>query len=193
MNEIDNERMSSISNRLNKSIEDYSQLSDDELYIAKHLSHKIFYRKNAEVVSTKRISDLWEHKRKSEMIKTYADYFKDKCPDIHFHQDSLMAQMKSIKKPRIDYLYPSTSGVKNSTTTSATQIFYFPIEFLRYAPLNIVDLQLLQKLPSILVRITQLYYIEQLRILFSTHLNNYSVRTRIVFFLTNRFCLFIHS
>ncbi|CAF1244053.1 unnamed protein product [Rotaria sordida] len=42
-NEINVERMSSICNRLNKPIKLYSQLSDNELYIAWYLSHKPFY------------------------------------------------------------------------------------------------------------------------------------------------------
>ncbi|CAF1271794.1 unnamed protein product [Adineta steineri] len=175
MYEIDNERMLSICSRFNKSVDNYSQLSNEELYIARHLSHKRFFMEITESISTKRTSNLWEHKSNSQMIKTYGDYFQDKVPNIHIHQDSLMAQMKDISKSRINYLYPSFSDTKNSLTTSTTQSFYFPIELLCYAPLNINDLQLFQKLPSILVRITQLYYIEQLRILFATHLNSYSI------------------
>ncbi|CAF1306326.1 unnamed protein product [Rotaria sordida] len=42
-NEINVERMLSICNRLNKPIKHYSQLSDNELYVAWYLSHKPFY------------------------------------------------------------------------------------------------------------------------------------------------------
>ncbi|CAF1126055.1 unnamed protein product [Adineta steineri] len=175
--EIDDERMLSICNRLNKPVEDYSQLSDDELYTAQHLSQKLFYMKMPNGCSSKRTSDPWEHKKKIETIKTYADYFQEKVPDVNIHRDALMVEVKGISKPRINYLYSSPSDKKNdSTSTSSNQpSVYYPIELLHYAPFNIADMQFFHKLPSILVRITQLYYIEQLRTLFATHVKNYSL------------------
>ncbi|CAF5164790.1 unnamed protein product, partial [Rotaria magnacalcarata] len=46
---------------------------------------------------------------------------------------------------------------------------------LHYAPVNQADLKLSYKLPSILVRLTQLHWIEQLRRLFASKLQIYSL------------------
>jgi hypothetical protein len=178
--EIDGERMVAICNRLNQPVEHHNFLSDSELYVAYHLPHKPFYIKMPDVSSFKRTSDPWEHKKKSETIQTYADHFQDKVPNVHIQRDSLMAEMKGVSKPRINYLWKSLSDKNTneiSTTSPANQSAYFyPIELLHYAPVNRADLQLFYKLPSILVRITQLYYIERLRILFASNIQNYSVR-----------------
>jgi hypothetical protein len=126
----------------------------------------------------KRTSDPWKHKKKSDTIKTYADYFQDKVPNCSIQQDSLMAEMKAVNKPRIDYLYQSSSGTKkneNHIVSTSDQHVYYPFELLQYAPVNQTDLQLFYKLPSILVRITQLYYTEQVRRLFASSINSYSV------------------
>ncbi|CAF5021702.1 unnamed protein product, partial [Rotaria sp. Silwood1] len=60
-------------------------------------------------------------------------------------------------------------------TDSESQPVYYPIEFLCYAPLNKVDLEIIYKLPSILVRISQLYRIERLRKLFADNIKYYSL------------------
>jgi hypothetical protein len=130
------------------------------------------------IASLKRTSDRWEHKNKSEKIKTYADYFQDKLPHINIQRDSIMAQMKPINKPRINYLYPSSSCKETTeilTTSSSNSCVYYPVELLHYAPVNQADWQLFYKLPSILLRITQLYWTEQLRILFASNVKTYSV------------------
>ena len=177
--EIDSERMMSICNRLNKPVQQLSDLSDTELYIAWHLPYKILYIKMSGVSMPKRTSDLWKHKKKSDAIKTYADYFQDKVPNCSIQQDSIMAEMKAVNKPRINYLCqssPSTKTDENHTVSSSGQSVYYPIELLHYAPVNQADLQLFYKLPSILMRITQLYYTEQLRILLASSINTYSVQ-----------------
>jgi hypothetical protein len=177
--EIDGERMLSICNRLNQAVESHSCLSDSELYVAWHLPHKPFYVKMPDVSSFKRTSDPWKHKKKSDAIQTYADYFQDKVPTVQIQRDALMAEMKAVSKPRINYLCQSPSDTNTSeisTTLPINQsVYYYPIELLHYAPVNRADLQLFHKLPSILVRITQLYYTERLRLLFASNVQNYSV------------------
>ncbi|CAF5122413.1 unnamed protein product [Rotaria magnacalcarata] len=128
---------------------------------------------------SKRTSDLWVHKTKSEAIKTYADYFEKKLPNISIRRDALMATMKAVSYPRINYLNEVSTGKKenkNSTNDNIlSQLVYYPIELLHYAPVNQADLKLSYKLPSILVRLTQLHWIEQLRRLFASKLQIYSL------------------
>jgi hypothetical protein len=90
-------------------------------------------------------------------------------------QNSPTAAMKRMKKPDENCLkdFPPTT-IKN-TNTSSTTLDYFPVEVLRYAPLNQADLQLIYKLPSILARISQLYDIEQLMHLLATKIPSYPV------------------
>ncbi|CAF4572583.1 unnamed protein product, partial [Rotaria magnacalcarata] len=179
LNEIDCERMLSICNRLNKSVEHQSPLSMSELYVAWHLPHKPLYAIMPDTAPSKRTSDLWVHKTKSEAIKTYADYFEKKLPNISIRRDALMATMKAVSYPRINYLNEVSTGKKenkNSTNDNIlSQLVYYPIELLHYAPVNQADLKLSYKLPSILVRLTQLHWIEQLRRLFASKLQIYSL------------------
>ncbi|CAF2139709.1 unnamed protein product [Rotaria magnacalcarata] len=179
LNEIDCERMLSICNRLNKSVEHQSPLSMSELYVAWHLPHKPLYAIMPDTAPSKRTSDLWVHKTKSEAIKTYADYFEKKLPNISIRRDALMATMKAVSYPRINYLNEVSTGKKeNKNSTNdyiLSQLVYYPIELLHYAPVNQADLKLFYKLPSILVRLTQLHWIEQLRRLFASKLQIYSL------------------
>ncbi|CAF4349805.1 unnamed protein product, partial [Adineta steineri] len=71
-----------------------------------------------------------------------------------------MATLKDFKKPKINYLKISTPKDDKQSTYKPS---YYPVEILRYAPLNQIDFQLISKLQNILTRITQLYYIEQLK------------------------------
>ncbi|CAF3393836.1 unnamed protein product [Rotaria socialis] len=180
VNEIDCERMLSICNRLNKSVEHQSPLSMSELYVAWHLPHKPLYTIMPDTAPSKRTSDLWAHKMKSEAIKTYADYFEKKLPNISIRRDALMATMKAVSYPRINYLNEVSTGKKeNKNSTNdyiLSQLVYYPIELLHYAPVNQADMKLFYKLPSILVRLTQLHWIEQLRRLFASELQIYSTR-----------------
>ncbi|CAF4363360.1 unnamed protein product [Rotaria sp. Silwood2] len=133
-----------------------------------------------DTVPSKRTSDLWVYKTKSETIKTYADYFENKLPHISIDRDSLMATMKPTRNPRINYLYQVPTTKKNANKNPTTDLIldqpvYYPIELLHYAPVNQADLKLFYKLPSILVRLTQLYWIEQLRILFASNIQTYSL------------------
>ncbi|CAF3752157.1 unnamed protein product [Rotaria sp. Silwood1] len=171
--------MLSICNRLKKPVEHHSQLSDDELYVAWHLQNRQLYITVPDIVLLKRTSDLWTHKTKLETIKTYADYFEHKLPNVSIHRDSLMATVKAISNPRINYLHQISTekkATKHSATDLSDQCIHYPIELLHYGPVNQADLKLFYKLPSILVRLTQLYWIEQLRIVFASEIKMYKVR-----------------
>jgi hypothetical protein len=124
----------------------------------------------------KRASDEWDHKKDSENIKTYADYFEYKEPDISIRRDLYLSTMKGIKKPKINYLKDTSKTTKEKTNDSPKEHIYYPIEHLHYAPLNQKDYELIYKLPSILIRISQLYRIERLRKLFADNIKCYSVR-----------------
>ncbi|CAF2736199.1 unnamed protein product [Rotaria sp. Silwood2] len=170
--------MLSICNRLNKPVEHHSQLSDDEVYVAWHLQNKQLYINMPDSALLKRTSDLWTFKTKLETIKTYADYFEYKLPNVCIDRDSLMATVKAISHPRINYLHripTETKAAKNSTNDLSDQCIHYPIELLHYGPVNQADLKLFHKLPSILVRLTQLYWIEQLRIVFASEIKSYTV------------------
>ncbi|CAF1034570.1 unnamed protein product [Rotaria sp. Silwood1] len=172
--------MLSICNRLNKPVKHHSQLSASELYVAWYLPHKPLYITMPDTVPSKRTSDLWMYKNKSETIKTYADYFENKLPHISIDRDALMATLKPIRNPRINYLYQVPATEKNAKKNSTTSLLldqsvHYPIELLHYAPVNQADMKLFSKLPSILVRLTQLYWIEQLRILFASNIRTYSL------------------
>lgn len=174
-NDIDYNRMRKICDRKNKSVKSYSELNDIELYYASHLPEKRFYVNISDTSLLKRASDPWTQKKSLENVKTYADYFEYKVPYIHIKHDSFLATMKGMKKARINYLKDASIETKKETNKSEQEFFYYPIELLRYAPLNQTDFKLIYKLPSILVRISQLYRIEKLRKLFADNIQCYSV------------------
>jgi len=168
--------MTIICNRKNQSVQNHSELNDNELYWPFHLSKKQLYANVSDRSLLKRASDEWDHKKKSENIKTYADYFEYNEPTISIRRDLYLATMKGIKRPKINYLKESSKSTKEETIDLLEGHNYYPIEYLRYAPLNRKDLELIYKLPSILVRISQLYRIEKLRKLFADNIKCYSVR-----------------
>ncbi len=170
--DIDCLRMATICYRKNKLIQHPSELNDNELYRILYLSEKQLFMNISDEVPSKRAGDKWQHKKLLETIETYADHFEYKAPDIHIQRDLFMATMKDFRKLRINYLKDSPLK-KDKELIIKTD--YYPVEVLRYAPLNQSDLQLIYKLPSILVRILQLYYIEQLRRLLATNIQSYSV------------------
>jgi hypothetical protein len=173
--DIDYQRMASICDRKNKLIQNPSELNDYELYYPSHSSDKQFYMNISDNSLLKRASHLWEHKRPVETIECYADYFEYKVPGIHIQRDYLLATMKTFRKPRINYLNNSLLRKEKESTISSTKPEYYPIEVLRYAPLNQTDFELISKLPSILARISQLYYIEQMRKLLADNIQSYTV------------------
>ncbi|CAF1375740.1 unnamed protein product [Rotaria sordida] len=173
--DIDCNRMTIICNRKNKFIQNNSELNNSELYYPRHLPDKRFYMNISDNSLLKRASDPWDQKIISTNIKTYADYFQYKVPNIHIRRDAYLATMKGVKKARINYLKEISTNIDKETIDSESQPIYYPIEFLCYAPLNKIDLELIYKLPSILVRISQLYRIERLRKLFADNIKYYSL------------------
>jgi len=167
--------MTMICNRKIKYVQNYSELNDNELYYPFHLPDKRFYMNISDPSKLKRASDPWKEKE-LENVKTYADYFENKVPNVRIRRDSFLATMKGIKKPRINYLKETSIIAKDESSEPAENLVYYPIELLHYAPLNQPDWELIYKLPSILVRISQLYRIERLRKLFAEKIQCYSVR-----------------
>jgi hypothetical protein len=90
-------------------------------------------------------------------------------------QNSPTAAMKHMKKPDENCLKDFSPTTIKNTNTSSTTLDSFPVGDLRYAPFNQADLQLIYKLPSLLVRISQLYDIEQVSPLLATKIQSYSV------------------
>jgi hypothetical protein len=170
--------MVSICDRKNKLIKNPSELSDQEVYRRLDSQDKQFYMNISDDSLLKRASDQMENKRKlAETIKSYADHFEYKMQGIQIQRNFLMATMKIFKKPRINYLKDSSSkaDIEEESASSPTKVGHYPIEVLRYAPLNQVDFDLIYKLPTILARISQLYYIEQFRKLLATNIQSYLV------------------
>ena len=94
-----------------------------------------------------------------------------------------MATVKAVNHSRMNYLQPV--NIENNTSKAPTNVIldnsvYYPIELLHYAPANQADSKLFSKLPSILLRLTQLHRIETLRKLFASELKNYAVRVHFV-------------
>lgn len=158
--------MISICNRKKESIKNPSELNNQEVYRRLDSQDKQFYINNSDDSLMKRASDQWPSKRKlDENINSYADHFEYKMPGIHIQRDFVMATTAIFKKPRINYFDNSLSKADKEKESAllSSKVEHYPIEVLRYAPLNQKDFDLMYKLPSTLVRISQLYYIEQLR------------------------------
>jgi hypothetical protein len=166
--------MATICDRKNKLIRNPSDLNDKELYYPSHLSQKQLYTNVSDVSLLKRSGDKWEHKKAPDAI-SYADHFESKLSNIHIQRDLLMGTMKGFRRPRRNYLTDSILKKEKESSISSTEVHYYPIELLRYAPLNQTDIELIYKLPSVLVRIQQLYYIERLRKLLADNIQRYSV------------------
>ena len=164
--QIDEERMTSICNRLNKPVTRLADLSEAELYVAWHISNKSVYMFKPNIGPQKKTSDLFEHSNKSVTAQTYAEYYREKLPDVQIHPDSPMGTMKAVRHSRTNYLQASTDGkakTKVSSNVIVDKPVYYPIELLHHAPADQADSKLFSMLPSILVRLTQLHRIEKLR------------------------------
>jgi len=157
--------MLNICHRHNKSIEHPSILSNIELYTVWYLPAKPLFRQLPNVSQPKRASD-----RKTG-TQTYADYYEKLIPNIHIQRDFVMSSLKAINKRKL-----SLDKQEDLIISSDQTIYYYPIELLHYAALNQTDFELISKLPSILVRIVQLYHIERLRKLFAENIKCYPVR-----------------
>ncbi|CAF1465863.1 unnamed protein product [Adineta steineri] len=143
---IDDKRITSILNRKNEVIHHPSQLNNEELYVSSESRPKQFYKYHSIGSSSKRKHDEFNTENLRNSTISYDNYLK--------------AQMERVKKQKTDYLKINVLKKNKESTCIPTS---YPVEVLRYAPLNQLDFQLITKLPPILTRIKQLYYIEQLK------------------------------
>ena len=157
--------MRDICHRHKKPIEHPVFLSDTELYTVWYLPTKPLFIYLSNTSQIKRASD------RRTNTQTYADYYQKLIPNVHIEKDFLMGSMKKINKKKIEL-----NKQEDSIILSDQQIYYYPIELLHYASLDQSDFDLISKLPTILLRIVQLYHIERLRKLFTENLQCYIVR-----------------
>lgn len=172
-NEIDYQRIELICSRRTQIIHNYSQLTETELYTTRTPSGNTFYKYTSSVTRV-RGNDEWMHKKTLDSIRTYDDYFTHKYPNISIEKNALFASMNTYRQVNINYLQEYYS-LKKKNEYIDEKIYYYPIEYLQYAPLNQYDYELIYKLPSILFRLSQLYRIEKLRKAFAKKMNSYSV------------------
>lgn len=157
--------MLNICQRHKKPVENPACLLENELYTIWHVPEKPFLIYLSDIAYIKLPSD-----RKTN-TQTYANYYEKLFPNIYFEKDSILGSMKVINRKKI-----ALNKQEESIPPADKTIHYFPVELLYYAPLNQADFELIYKLPSILVRLVQLYHIEQLRKLFAENTQCYPVR-----------------
>ena len=176
--EIDTKRMASICGRRDRSVRDSSELSTDELYYTSHLTNRFLFVHLSDHSLRKRASDQRDFKVDGVRGETYADYFQSKYPGVRVRRDAFLATMKGFRKARLNYLHDTTRNTDTAeeAKTAVSDPVYFPIELLRYAPMNRFDWQWIHRLPSLLHRISQLYYVERLRKELAENIQCYSVR-----------------
>ncbi|CAF1172745.1 unnamed protein product [Adineta ricciae] len=170
--DIDWQRMETICRRKNHPVQNFAELNESELYTTCHLEENTHYIYISDRSLLKKVSDPCDKKAGSEYVHTYADYFKNKVPDVPIRRDSYLATMKGIREPRINYL-KETPVADESKKSSMPQYVYYPIELLRYAPLNRRDFEMIYQFPSLIVRVLQLYRVERLRRLFAENIGTY--------------------
>ncbi|CAF1174718.1 unnamed protein product [Adineta ricciae] len=163
--DIDWQRMEAICRRKNHPVKRFDELNESELYTTCHLEENTYYIYISDRSLLKKISDPYD-KKNLEYVRTYADYFESKVPDVSIRRDSYLVTMKGFREPRINYL-KETPTADESKKSSIPQYVYYPLELLRYAPLNRRDFEMIYQLPSLIVRILQLYRVERLRRLFA--------------------------
>ncbi len=146
--------MALICDRKNKPIQNPSELNDQEVYMRLNSSDKHFYMNVTSDSLPKQASDLWK--------------------------DSLKVAVKRIKKPGINYLKNLSSTTNQEPISPTPKPYPYPITDLRYAPLNQTDVGLIYKLPTILVRISQLYHIEKCIQFLADNIQCYSVQLNIL-------------
>jgi hypothetical protein len=133
-----------------------------------------------------RMTSICDRKKKAGQelfeLNDHEVYIRLKPPDKQFYtsasgsqKDSSKVSLKRIEKPNMDYLKKVSSPTNKKQKTLSPKLERCSIEVLRYAPLNQTDLELIYKLPSALVRISQLYHIEQLKKLLADYNQSYSV------------------
>ena len=146
------------------------------MYRARHLDQHSFFIYTDNPQLKKKLTDLADFKTNSDAQQTYADYFRSKKVKIPFEPTGFLATMKAMRKARINYFVETTQTMKQETNESNGQNQYFPIEFLAYAPMNQADFDTIHRLPSLLVRISQLHRVEKLRLLLAENVQSCAVR-----------------
>lgn len=165
-------RMATICNRRTKSLRDPSELDEKELYYATPREYLLYV---SDPSLSKKASDAWEHKKLVDTIKTYADHFEYKNEGLRVRRDFRMGTMKVTKRPRLNYLkVPPALNRKEIIALNQAETYY-PIEVLRYASVNRADFDLIHKLPSVLLRLTQLYHVQRLQQLLGENIRCYAV------------------
>ena len=167
--------MAAICDRPNRSLQDSSELIENELYYPYYVSPREYLTYISDPSLSKKVTDPWEHKKRVETIKTYADYFENKLEGIRIRRDLAMGTMKIVKKPRLHNLKEAPVSTREEKVVLNPSEHYYPIEVLRYASANRADFDLIHKLPSVLLRLNQLYHLERLHQLFSKNIRCYSV------------------
>lgn len=171
--------MKKISQRKNRFLQTHSELTENELYCPIDLFGKQLYTYVPDQSHRKRLTDRWTHLKHSVTIQTYADHFQEKHPRISLERNAYLIALRGWRRPKINYLKMTTKPDKNKSNDSNHEFVYHPFEHLQYAPLNQEDYQTLARLPSILVRISQLYRIEKLRKSLAENVGVHSVSTRL--------------
>lgn len=170
--------MASICGRRDRPVRESSELLTDELYCTSHLTNQSLFVHLSDHSLRKRASDRCDFKVDGVRVETYADYFETKYPSVRVRRDAFLATMKGFRKARLNYLHDTTrnSDTAEEAKTAVSDPVYFPIEVLRYAPMNRFDWQWIHRLPSLLLRISQLYHVERLRKKLAEKIQCYSVR-----------------
>ena len=151
--------MASICRRRNRSLEENSELSTEELYYTSHLTNRHLFVHLPDESLRKRASERCDLKVDGARVETYADYFESKYPPVRVRRNAFLATMKGFRKARMNYLHETEEEAKPDSRDPV----YFPVELLRYAPLNRLDWERIHRLPSLLFRISQLCLVERLR------------------------------
>ncbi|CAF1053013.1 unnamed protein product [Adineta ricciae] len=160
--DIDYDRMASICQRKDKPVLNPSELNEQELYYISYISERQYFQYISDRSLLKQPTDPRKFKKSEEKEESYAEYFEKKVFGLKINRNFPLAAMMDFRKPRINYLNKfDEKRIKESLNGPS----HFAIEVLRYAPLNREDYDLIYKLPSVLVRLSQLQHIEQLRCL----------------------------
>ena len=172
--------MRKIYQRKNRFVQNHSELTPQELYTPIDALGKQLYTYIPDQQHLRRVSDPWPHRNRSENLRTYADYFKWKYPDLTFNENAYLATLKGWRRPKINYMKRVHKSIVQKSTDSHQERIYHLIEQLQYAALNPDDFQILVQLPSILIRISQLYRIEKLRKLLGDNIQVHSVSKNVL-------------
>lgn len=157
--------------RETKSLESINDFSTTELYChsQKNQDNLLVYIDDNSLV--KHMSDYCDFDKQKQ--STFQEYFQNQYPMMNFRKDQHLITMRNFRRPPINFLNQQiTDGTKEKANI---QPIHIPLELVGFAPLNQQELRSIYRLPSLLVRICQLYRIELLRERLSKSLKLYSV------------------